>query len=72
MGHRTKTIDLSKWLKDEMGFVYDKSTESYIHAETDIHVSGQVVSHALAMADPDEIRNMVADSVMQARKRASI
>ncbi|MHC4858198.1 MAG: hypothetical protein ACYTBY_10585 [Planctomycetota bacterium] len=72
MGHRTKTIDLKKWLKDEMGFVYDKSTASYVHAETDIHVSGEVVSNALALADPDEIRNMVADSVMQARKRALI
>ncbi len=72
MGHRTKTIDLRKWLKEEMGFVYDETTESYIHSETDIHVSGEVVSHALALADPEEIRNMVADSVMQARQRKAI
>lgn len=72
MGHRTKTIDLSKWLKEEMGFVYDGSTNFYVHGETDIRVSGDVVSHALAQADPDEIRNMVADSVMQARQRKAI
>jgi hypothetical protein len=72
MGHRTKTIDLRRWLEGEMGFVYNDASKSYVHAETQIEVNGDVVEHALALAGPDEIRNMVADSVVQARKRTSI
>jgi hypothetical protein len=72
MGHRTKNIDLRKWLKDEMGFVYDAAQGSYVHKETEVEVPGAVVSRALAEAEPDEIRNMVADSVIKARQRTAI
>jgi hypothetical protein len=72
MGHRTKTIDLKKWLKEEMGFVYSEAKESYVHEETQIEVNSEVVSNALALADPEEVRNMVADSVIKARQRTAL
>ena len=69
MGRRTKTVDLKKWLKEEMGFVYSEAKQSYVHTETQVEVKGKVVSHALALANPEEIRLMVADSVEKARLR---
>ena len=72
MGHRTQTIDLRKWLKNEMGFVYDVEAKSYIHEETQVEVPGSVVSQALTEAEPAEIRNMVAESVIKARQRIAL
>ncbi len=72
MGHRTQVVDLRKWLKEEMGFVFDEATQSFVHEETQVEVPGAVVSNALALADPEEIRNMVADSVIKARQRTAI
>jgi hypothetical protein len=72
MGHRTKNIDLRKWLKNEMGFVWDVASESYVHEETQVEVPGSVVRQALTQAEPEEIRNMVADSVIKARQRISL
>ena len=71
MGHRTQTIDLRKWLKNEMGFVYDVDSKSYIHEETQVEVAGSVVRQALTQAEPEEIRHMVADSVRKARQRSA-
>ena len=71
MGHRTQTIDLRKWLKNEMGFVYDVDSKSYIHEETQVEVPGAVVRQALTQAEPEEIRNMVAESVIKARQRSA-
>lgn len=71
MGHRTKTIDLRTWLKTEMGFVYDVDAKSYVHEETQVEVPASVVRQALTEAEPEEIRNMVADSVIQARQRSA-
>ena len=59
MGHRTKTVDLKKWLKEEMGFVWDGASKSYVHEETQVEVAGAVVSKALIEAEPEEVRNMV-------------
>jgi hypothetical protein len=72
MGHRTKTIDLKKWLEEEMGFVYSEAKRSYVHKETQVEVNGEVVSTALALANPEEIRLMVADSVEKARLRNAV
>lgn len=69
MGRRTKAVDLKKWLEEEMGFVYSEVKQSYVHVETQIEVNGEVVSTALALANPEEIRLMVADSVEKARLR---
>ena len=71
MGHHTQTIDLRKWLKNEMGFVYDVDSKSYIHEETQVEVPGAVVRQALTQAEPEEIRHMVADSVRKARQRSA-
>ena len=72
MGHRTKTIDLRTWLKSEMGFVYDVDSKSYIHEETQVEVPLSVVREALTEVEPDEIRIMVADSVIKARQRIAL
>ena len=71
MGHRTKTIDLRKWLKAEMGFVYDVDAKSYVHEETQVEVPASVVRQALTQAEPAEIRTMVAESVIRARQRTA-
>ena len=69
MGHRTQLVDVRQWLLKQMGFIFDESSKFFIHVETGVEFPREVIDNALVLAGPDEIRNMIADSVSKARQR---